>query len=102
MERKKSAKDIAFDKERSKFRSEIRKLQYENYSKDAEILELKAILSQKENEILEKDDWIHRLLNYMDMSEVDLKRFIEKEKMECTVIKNMYDLGKLFSRFSVF
>lgn len=102
MEKKKSAKDIAFDKERNKFRSEIRKLQHENYSKNAEILELKAILSQKENEISEKVDWIHRLLNYMDMSEDDLKRFIEKEKMECTVIKNMYDLGKLFSRFSVF
>ncbi len=102
MDRKKSAKDIAFDKERSKFRSEIRKLQHETYNKNAEILELKAILSQKENEISEKDDWIHRLLDYMDMSEDDLKRFIEKEKMECTVIKNMYDLGKLFSRFSVF
>lgn len=101
MERKKSAKDIAFDKERSKFRSEIKKLQHEIYRKNAEILELKAILSQKENEISEKDDWIHRLLNYMDMSD-DLKRFIEKEKMECKVIKNMYDLGKLFSRFSVF
>lgn len=102
MERKKSAKDIAFDKERNKFRSEIKKLQNEVNNKNTEISELKLALSKKENEITEKDDWIQRLLNYMDMSEDELKKFIEKEKMECTVIKNMYDLGKLFSRFSIF
>lgn len=89
MERKKSAKDIAFDKERNKFRSEIRKLQDEVNNKNTEISELKLALSKKENEITEKDDWIQRLLNYMDMSEDDMKKFIEKEKMECTVIKNM-------------
>lgn len=102
MERKKSAKDIAFDKERNKFRSEIRKLQNEVNNKNTEISELKLALSKKENEITEKDDWIQRLLKYMDLSEEDLKKFIEKEKMECAVIKNMHDLGKLFSRFSIF
>lgn len=102
MEKKKSAKDIAFDKERNKFRSEIRKLQNEVNNKNTEISELKLALSKKENEITEKDDWIQRLLKYMDLSEEDLKKFIEKEKMECTVIRNMHDLGKLFSRFSIF
>ena len=101
MDRKKSAKDVAFDKERSKFRSEIRKLQYEIKNKNAEISELKLALSQKENEITEKDDWIHRLLKYMDLSEDDLRRFIAKEKMECTVIKSISDIGKMFSRFSM-
>lgn len=102
MERKKSAKDIAFDKERNKFRSEIRKLQDEVNNKNTEISELKFALSKKENEITEKDDWIQRLLKYMDLSEEDLKQFIEKEKMECTVIRNMHDISKLFSRFSIF
>lgn len=102
MERKKSAKDIAFEKERSKFRSVIRKLQYEIGNKDTEILELKQALSEKENEVIEKEDWIQRLLEYMDLSEEDLKKFIEKEKRECAVIKNMYDIGKLFSRVSMF
>lgn len=99
MDKKKSAKDIAFDKERTKFRSEIKKLQYEINNKNTEISELKLTLSQKENEIVEKDDWIQRLLKYMDLSEEDLKKFIEKEKMECTVIKNISDIGRIFSRF---
>lgn len=60
---------------------------------------MKLVLSQKENEITEKDDWIHRLLKYKDLLEEDLRRFIAKEKMECTVIKNMCDIGKLFSGF---
>lgn len=100
-ERKKSAKDIAFEKERSKLRSEIRRLQYEINNKNSEISELKLVLSQKENSIAEKDDWIQRLLKYMDLSEEDLKKFIEKEKMECTVIKSISDIGKMFSRFSM-
>lgn len=99
MERKKSAKDIAFDKERNKFRFKIRKLQDEVNNKNTEISELKLALSKKENEIIEKDDRIQRLLKYMDLSEEDLKKFIEKEKIECTIIRNMHDLSKLFSRF---
>lgn len=99
MERKKSAKDIAFDKERNKFRFEIRKLQDEVNNKNTKISELKLALSKKENEIIEKDDWIQRLLKYMDLSEEDLKKFIEKEKIECTIIRNIHDLSKLFSRF---
>lgn len=99
MERKKSAKDIAFANERNKFRSEIRKLQDEVNNKNTEISDLKLALSKKETEITEKDDWIQRLLKYMDLSEEDLKKFIEKEKMECTVIRNIHGLSKLFSRF---
>lgn len=102
MKRKKSAKDIAFDKERDRFCSEIRKLQDEINNKYIEISELKLALSKKENEITEKDDWIKRLLKYIDLSEEDLKKFIEKEKMECTAIRNIHDLSKLFSRFSIF
>jgi len=101
MDKKKSAKDIAFDKERSKLCSEIRKLQYEINNKNTEISELKLVLSQKENEITEKDDWIQRLLRYMDLSEEDLRKFIEKEKMEYTVVKSISNIEKIFSRFSV-
>lgn len=99
MDRKKSAKDIAFDKERSKFRSEIKKLQYEINDKNTEISELKLALSQKENEIIEKDDWIQRLLKYMDLSEEDLKGFIEKEKQQCAIINKIGDISRIFSYF---
>ena len=46
---KKSAKDIAFDKERATFRKQIRELEREISSKDLEIRELKEVINQKEN-----------------------------------------------------
>lgn len=58
------------------------------------------MLAQKENEVTEKDDWIQRLLKYMDLSEEELQKFIEKEKMEYTVIKSISDISKMISRFS--
>ena len=98
MDRKKSAKDIAFDKERAKFRSEIRNLEQDISNKDKEIRQLKAMVSYKEREITEKDDWIRRLLEYMEMSEEDLKKFIEKEKLGSEIIDKISGIGKIFSR----
>lgn len=54
MDRKKSAKDIAFDKERVNFRKKIRELEREISTRDSEISQLKTLLSEKENKILEK------------------------------------------------
>lgn len=99
MDKKKSAKDIAFDKERSKLRSEIRKLQDELNNQRTDISELKVALSEKENAIAEKDDWIERLLGYMDLSKEDLKKSIEREKAGYDALKNIVALGKAFSRF---
>ena len=98
MDRKKSAKDIAFDKERAKFRSEIRDLKQDVLDMDEEIKQLKAIISQKENEITERDDWIRRLLEYMEMSEEDLKKFIEKEKKEAEIVDSISNISKILSR----
>lgn len=98
MDRKKSAKDIAFDKERAKFRSEIRDLKQDISERDKDIRRLKEIISQKENEITEKDDYIRRLLEYMEMSEEDLKKFIEKEKLEAEIIDKISGIGNIFSR----
>lgn len=105
MYRKKSAKDLAFDKERNKFRSEIKKLgqeinqlKQEIANKDIEMSKMKLELSQKESKIMEQADWIHRLLSYMDLSETDLQKFIEKEKIEYDIIQSIRDLGKVIRR----
>lgn len=99
MDRKKSAKDIAFDKERAKFRSEIRDLKQDVLDRDEEIKQLKAIVSQKEREIIEKDDWVRRLLEYMELSEDDLKKYIKKEKKEAEIVDSISNISKILSRF---
>ena len=98
-DKKKSAKDIAFDKERAAFRKQIRELEREVSSKDLEIRELKKVISQKETEMAEKDDWIERLLDYMDMSEEDLKKFIENEKLKSDIYDGFGIIDKMFSRY---
>lgn len=96
---KKSAKDIAFDKERSIFRREIRKLKREISDKDAEILQLKNLISQKDNEISGKDDWIQRLLEYMDLSEDNLEKFINNEKIKADIYDGFGVMDKIFSKY---
>lgn len=98
-DRKKSAKDIAFDKERAKFRSEIRNLNKDISDRDGEIRRLKEVISQKENEITERDDWIRRLLEYTELSEAELKKFIEKEKIETEIVDSISGIGNMFSRY---
>lgn len=99
MNRKKSAKDIAFDKERTEFRKEIRELKRELSDKDIEIHQLRDLLSQKENELSEKDDWIQRLLEYMDLSEDDLKKFINNEKIKADIYNGFGVMDKIFSKY---
>lgn len=98
MNKKKSAKDIAFDKERAAFRKRIRELERGVSSKDLEIRELKEVISQKETEMAEKDDWIRRLLDYMDLSEEDLKKFIKNEKIKADIYDGFGIIDKMFSR----
>ena len=98
-DKKKSAKDIAFDKERATFRKQIRELEREVSNKDLEIRKLKEVISQKETEITGKDDWIRRLLEYMDLSEEDLKKFIENEKTKADIRDSFRFVDKMFSKY---
>lgn len=80
MSRKISAKDAAFEKERAKYRQEIRRLE-DNLKKQVQKnCQLKDAIRDQEAIIMEKDDWIRRLLEYMDMSEEDMRNIIAKEK----------------------
>ena len=97
-DKKKSAKDIAFDKERATFRKQIRGLEREVSNKDLEIRKLKEEISQKETEITGKDDWIRRLLEYMELSEEDLKKFIQNEKLKADIYDGFGIIDKILSR----
>ncbi len=97
MKQKQSSKDLAFEKERAKFRKKIRELEYE-------INSLKLLYMQKENELRvvnsklsQKEDWIVRLLEYTELSEDDMKAIIDKEKSVAKVAKMFNELGSAIS-----
>ena len=96
---KKSAKDIAFYKERASFRKRSRELEREVRNKELENRELRNVISQKETEITGKDDWIRKLLEYMDLSEEDLKKFIENEKAKADIRDSFRFVDKMFSKY---
>lgn len=81
----KSAKDIAFDKEREKFRSEIRNLKYQIQYRDKQIEELGETIRQREEELFKLNEWVERLLEYTEISKEDLKKLIESEKEKAEV-----------------
>ena len=74
MGNKKSAKDMAFEKERAKFRQQIRELEREVKEEKIKSWKLEELIATKEKEIDELKDWIDRLLGYMDLSEDEMKR----------------------------
>lgn len=97
MKQKQSAKDLAFEKERAKFRKKIRDLEHE-------INNLKLLYMQKENELRvvnsklsQKEDRIVRLLEYTELSEDDMKAIIDKEKSVAAVMKMFGELSGIFS-----
>lgn len=69
-----SKKDLAFEKERIKFRQEIRHLTEENKKKEEALNNLLQQNEELENKIIEYKDWIERLLDYCNLSEDEFKR----------------------------
>lgn len=99
MKKTKSAKDLAFDREREKYRKEIR-------DRDTLITELQYIVEQlqesirqRDNKISECNDWIRRLLEYMDLSEDDMQKIIQKDKTIADITKKLSDVDKMVSKF---
>lgn len=99
---KKSAKDIAFDKERAKFRSEIRKLTDCLNNKQKQIDGLNETIREKDIVISQQKEWIERLLKYAELSEDDMKQLIEKDKKTAEIVDNFASLQQIFGRFGSF
>lgn len=91
----KSAKDIAFDKERACFRKQIRELA-------TQIRAANRQLEVYEETIRQKDEWISRLLEYMDLSEEELKKFIESEKKKTEIVEHLHDMNRALGRLGMF
>lgn len=95
--RKMPPKDIAFDKERAKYRKEIRALEH-----DVSVLRLAVMQKDNElnllrNELEQKSDWIRRLLEYTELSEEDMRTIIDKEKNKAAVMKMFWELSSVIS-----
>ncbi len=99
MKQKKSAKDIAFEKERAKFRSEIRKLTDCVNDKQKQIDGLNEIVSVKDAVIRQQKEWIERLLEYTELSEEDMKKIIGREKVKSEIMEHFQSMTKIRGRF---
>lgn len=99
MKKTKSAKDLAFDKERARYRKEIRELNSLVSKQNINIDRLKQDIDRKDMELVEKDEWIRRLLEYMDMSEEDMRKIIQKDKTMSEAAERLSDINKMVSRF---
>ena len=99
MGNKKSAKDMAFEKERAKFRQRIRELEREVKEEKINSWKLNELIEAKDKEIDELKDWISRLLEYMDLSEEEMRKIIKSEKAKADLIINMSGMSSLFGKY---
>lgn len=98
----KTAKDLAFDRERAKYGKRIRELEAELKRKDGEILELRNRMGEAEAKCESLQDWVDRLLEYTEMSEEDMKKIIQKDKDSAEVMEHMNALlgiTKMFGNY---
>ncbi len=98
----KSAKDIAFDKERAYFRKQIRTLETQIRTANRQLETYEETIRQMDDTIRQKDEWISRLLEYMDLSEEDLKKFIESEKKKAEIVEHLHDMDGAIVRLGMF
>lgn len=98
-----SAKDIAFDKERAKYRQAIRKEQQEYRKLLLVNRELKERIEILESQKREKDEWIERLLTYTELDYETVAELIllayesEKESLKLKQSLNgIFGLSRVF------
>lgn len=95
---KRSAKDIAFDKERAKYNKRIRELESQLKEKDEIINFQKEDLARME----QLEDWVNRLLEYTELSEDDMKNIVNKEKTTAKIINDFSSMAKAVRRIGLY
>ena len=99
MKKEKSAKDLAFDRERAKYRKEINDLRVELDKKEIEKTHLSEKVSELENKCSELKDWIDRLLEYTEITEDDMKKIIRKDVETSKAMEHFNSLVSVMDRF---
>lgn len=96
----KSAKDLAFEKERQKYRKQLREYESLLKRKEVELSDVNEKLHDSENKCSELQEWIERLLEYTELSEEDMKRLIKKEKDTAEMMEHMSGIFGIMGMFS--
>lgn len=99
MKNNKSSKDLAFDRERAKYRHEISNLQRESKENLRKIEAMNQKISELEESIRQKDDWIRRLMEYTDLTEEDMRNQIQKDRSISEVINHMEEMNNMIFGF---
>ena len=99
MEKQKSKKDLAFDRERAKYRHEISNLQRESKENLRKIEAMNQKISELEESIREKEEWINRLLEYTELTEEDMRNQIQKDRGVSEVINHMEEMNNIILGF---
>lgn len=97
----KGAKDLAFDKERIKFRKEINRLTETINRNDDYIVTLQRTIKSRDSEIEQLKDWINRMLEYCNMSKEDLQKIISNAEKESDVLEKLGVFTKYLGKFSL-
>lgn len=97
---KKSAKDLAFEKERAKFRKEIRETNSEVLRLRQEIRELKETIQMQEEELRQSKEWIDRLLEYTELTEDEMHKVIKSQKAILGISEDLAALNSFFGNVS--
>ena len=88
----KSAKDLAFERERDKYKKRIKEL-------EDVILELRNQLSEAEANVESLQEWNERLLEYTGMSDEDMRKVIQKDLDSAEVAKSLKALFRITGTF---
>lgn len=99
MKNEKSKKDLAFERERTKYRHEIKDLQRKVKENLREVEVSNQKIAELEESIREKDEWINRLLEYTELTEEDMKNQIQKDKNVSEVINHMQEMNDIIFGF---
>lgn len=101
MKNKKAAKDLEFERERAKFRKQIRELEQENASLSLTLTERNVEIQKADEEIRSLKDWVQRLLEYTEMSEEEMRKRIENERAKDEILNTFGEFGQIFRRFGI-
>ena len=100
-ERKKSAKDIAFEKERCQYKKIIRELDQCLSKTKAETDDLRQHIASLEIENATLQDWVDRLLEYTELSEEDFRSIERDFRLMVEFNKNMKKAEQLWNSIEI-
>lgn len=94
MNKNKSAKDLAFEKERAKYRKQIKELESQLKEEKQKSLKLANDSLKICDQYRTLQDWVRRLLEYTELSEEDMKKIIQKDLDQAEAVNKFKHIMK--------